>query len=62
MGTRRIAGSVTGMSGILITVAHLIAVLFSDLQEQYHGHETLVAIGFAPTVLGLLLIGTDKQQ
>ncbi len=62
MITRRIAGIVTGAVGVLISVGHLVAVLFSNAPERYHGHETIVAIGFALTVLGLLLIGADKRQ
>ncbi len=62
MSTRRIVGLVMGVIGILITVTHLVAGLFFDAPERYHGHETIVAIGFVLTLLGLLLIGTDKRQ
>ncbi len=61
MSTRRIAGIVTGAIGILNSIVHLIAVLFSNAPERYHGDETIVAIGLALTVLGLLLIGADKR-
>lgn len=62
MSTRRIAGIVMGVSGVLISIWHLVAVLFSDVPERDHGHEAIVLVGFALAVLGLLLIGKDRRQ
>ncbi len=62
MSTRRIAGIVMGVSGVLISIWHLVAVLFSDAPERDHQHEAIVLVGFALAVLGLLLIGKDRRQ
>jgi len=62
MSTRRIAGIVMGVSGVLISIGHLVAVLFSDAPERDHQHEAIVLVGFALTVLELLLIGTGRRQ
>lgn len=51
MSTRRIAGIVMGVSGVLISIWHLVAVLFSDAPERDHQHEAIVLVGFALAVL-----------
>ncbi len=62
MSTRRIAGIVRGVGGVLISIWHLVAVLFSDAPERDHQHEAIVLVGFALAVLGLLIIGTGRRQ
>ncbi len=62
MSTRCIAGIVMGVSGVLTSIGHLVAVLFSDAPERNQQDEAIVLVGFALAVLGLLLIGKDRRQ
>lgn len=59
MSTRRIIGIVMGVTGALISLGHLILMVFTNLLERYHGFETWVAIGFFLAVIGIILIGKD---
>lgn len=62
MNTRRIIGIVIGVTGVIIATGHYVLAFFSSTPERYHGHEALVGVGFALIVIGILLIGTDKQR
>lgn len=62
MGTRRIIGIAAGLAGIIISLGHLVLALVSNTPERYHGHEAVVAIGFALAVVGIMLLGTDRRR
>ena len=62
VGMRRIIGIVTGFAGIIISLGHLVLALVSSTPERTHGHEVVVAIGFALAVVGILLLGTDRRR
>jgi len=51
-----------GVSGVLTSIGHLVAVLFPDAPERNQQDEAIVLVGFALAVLGLLLIGKDRRQ
>ena len=62
MSTRRVVGIVLAIVGIAITIGHLVFAIFDRIPEKYHSHQAIVVIGFALTIGGLLLLGTDKQR
>ena len=59
---RFIVGVVTAIVGVVISFGHLIFGLFDRVPEKYHSHQALVAIGFGLTIVGLVLLGTEKQR
>ncbi len=56
MNKRRFIGIVLALTGIVVSIGHLI----SRTPERYHGHELLVVIGLALTVIGILLLSREK--
>jgi hypothetical protein len=62
LNNRRIVGFVTAIVGVLISFGHLVFGIFDRVPEKYHSHQALVAIGFGLTILGLVLLGTEKQR
>jgi len=62
MSTRRIVGIVLAIVGVAITIGHLVFAIFDRIPEKYHSHQAIVVIGFALTIGGLLLLGTNKQR
>lgn len=62
MSTRRVVGIVFAIVGIAITLGHLVFAIFDRIPEKYHSHQAIVALGFALTIGGLLLLGSDKQR
>ena len=62
MSTRRIIGVVTAVIGALISVGHLVLMVFTDLVRKYHGYETWIGIGFILSVAGIIVIGSDRKE
>ncbi len=63
MSTRRIAGIIIGLAGIVLSVGHIALAFFANTPERYHGHEVVVALGLALAVIGILLLTDfDKRR
>lgn len=62
MRTKHIIGVVSGVAGVLILLVHLVLMMFTDLSKIYHGYEMWIGIGFFLAVIGIILIGTDKNN
>ena len=62
LSNKRIIGLITAFVGIVMSIGHLVFGLFDRVPEKYHGHEVLVALGFGLSIVGLLLLGSEKQR
>ncbi len=62
MSTRRIVGIVISLTGIIISVGHLVLAIFSRTAERDHSHEGIVFAGLALTLVGLLMLADDKRR
>ena len=62
MSTRQVIGAITGVTGVVISVVHIVLMLFTDVRYRYHGMELWTAVGFALAVVGVLILTTKKPE
>ncbi len=60
--TRQVIGVVTAVTGVALSIFHLILMVFTDLPRRYHNNELWVAIGFGLAFAGIILLKTDKER
>lgn len=61
MTTTQVIGAVIGVTGIVISMTHIVLMLFTDVRYRYHGMELWTAVGFLLAVAGVLIL-TTKQS
>ncbi len=62
MSKRMVIGAVTAVTGVLISLAHLLLMGFSSFANRYHWMEFWVVIGFILGVVGLLILTKEKRN
>lgn len=62
MSTRRIAGIIMSLTGVVISVGHLALGMFSRAAERDHQHEGIVLVGLVLTLIGILLLSDGKRR
>lgn len=60
--TRQLIASVTAATGAVISIFHLILMIFTDLPRRYHNNELWIAIGAALALGGIVLLKTDRKR
>lgn len=60
--TRQLIASVTAVTGAVISIFHLILMIFTDLPRRYHNNELWIAIGAALALGGIVLLKTDRKR
>ena len=54
--TRQIIGAILGVTGVLLSMGHLVWMSVRGINEPYHGFGTWVVLGLALTFVGLVLL------
>ena len=62
MSKRRIAGIVTALVGLVLTMGHFVLESLSNVPERYHGHEWVVAVGVVLMLIGFVLLSGGKAR
>lgn len=62
MRTRQIVGIVLGVTGVVISIGHLVLMMIFQTREPYHGLETWVPLGLVLAVAGILLIRKNEPR
>ena len=62
MKTKQLVGIILGVSGVVISVGHLVLMMIFQTQEPYHGLATWVPFGLVLAVAGLLLIRKNEPR
>ena len=62
MSLKRAIGIVLSLTGTLFSLVHLALLMFTDLARRYHGSEIWFVIGFILAVVGLLILGSEKDD
>lgn len=50
------------LTGTLFSLVHLALLMFTDLARRYHGSEIWFVIGFILAIVGLLILGSEKDD
>lgn len=50
------------LTGTLFSLVHLALLMFTDLSRRYHGSEIWFAVGFILAIIGLLILGSEKDD
>lgn len=62
MTTRQVIGAVIGVTGVVISMTHLVLMIFTNVLNRYHWMEMWVAFGFVLGVAGLLILTTKRRK
>ena len=62
MSTRHIIGVVAGLAGAVITLSHLLLMLFTNLSRENHGNEFWVMLGFILAIVGIFLLSAEERR
>lgn len=62
MSFKRAIGIVLSLTGTLFSLVHLALLMFTDLSRRYHGSEIWFAVGFILAIIGLLILGSEKDD
>lgn len=62
MTTRQVIGAVMGVTGVVISMTHLVLMIFTNVLNRYHWMEMWVAFGFVLGVAGLLILTTKRRK
>lgn len=60
--TRQVIGVVTAVTGVALSIFHLILMIFTDLPRRYHNNELWIAIGLGLALGGIILLKTHKKR
>jgi hypothetical protein len=60
--TRQVIGVVTGVTGVALSIFHLILMIFTNLPRRYHNNELWIAIGLGLALGGIVLLKTSKKR
>lgn len=60
MTKQQTIGAVLGLSGVVISIGHIVLMMIFRTTEPYHGFLTWLMLGLGLTVVGLLLL--SKQE
>lgn len=61
MSLKRAIGIVLSLTGTLFSLVRLALLMFTDLSRRYHGSEIWFAVGFIMAIIGLLILGSEKD-